>query len=112
MYFVTAGFTEPTKTQALIEFLQSARREELTDAMEEEAGVRYLETYFPILGFGEHTYEMWWEIPNWAALDDLRASEAGTAFTERLLEFVDQSKPATSRALRTAEDVQVTEPED
>lgn len=112
MYYVTSGYSKPDQTQAFKEWIQSAEHEDLAAAVEAETGVRYVETYFPILGFGEYTYEIWWELPDWGALDDLRRSEAGTEMIQQMLTFVDQSRSGTARALRTAADVKVTEPDD
>lgn len=112
MYFVTSGYTEANENRAFKEWLQSDEVENLTARIEEETGVRYVNTYFTILGFGEYTFETWWELPDWAALDELRDSEAGTELMGKMLTFVDQSRSGTARALRTPDDVQVTEPEE
>lgn len=110
MYVVISGYTEPNESQAFKEWLLSDEVEDLTAQIEEETGVRYVETYFTILGFGEYTFETWWELPTWAGLDEMRESEAAIEFTSKMLTFTDQSRSGTARALRTPADVQVTEP--
>lgn len=112
MYLVTSGYVEPDQMESFTEWVRSGEAEDLQARIEAETGVRYVETYFPILGFGEFTYETWWELPDWATLDEMRDSDAGSEYTRTVLTFVDQSRPTRSRALRTAADVKVTEPEE
>lgn len=112
MYLVASAHTKPGKNQEFKEWLQSDEVEELVSRIEEESGVRYIQTYFSILGFGEYTYETWWELDDWSDVDRLRDSEASTEFAEKALTFIDQSRSSSTRVLRTPGDVQVTEPAD
>lgn len=112
MYFVTSGHLEPTEMESFTEWVQSGAAEDLRAQIEEEANVRYVDTYFSILGFGEYAYETWWELPDWAALDAMRESDAATEHAREALRFVDQTRSTESRVLRTPDDVKVTQPEE
>lgn len=112
MYIVISGYVKPDQMGSFKEWVQSGEAEDLQAQIQEEAGARYVETYFPILGFGEYTYETWWEVPDWATLDEMRESGAVQEYMRTVLTFVDQSRSGSTRALRTAADVKVTEPGD
>ena len=112
MYIVFSAHTKPGKNQEFKEWLQTDEVEELISRIEDESGIRYIQTYFSILGFGEYTYETWYELDEWSDLDRLRDSEASTEFAEKALTFIDQSRSSSTRVLRTSSDVQITEPDD
>jgi hypothetical protein len=63
------------------------------------------------MGFGEYDVEDWWEIPDWAAFDKSRTSKAGDLLFARFneLDFLDSSKPSSTRMLRTNSDVRIFE---
>ena len=79
---------------------------------ERETGMKYVGTYWTVLGFGEFDCEDWWETPNWAAIDTLRGSAAMEKLFLRIweLDFTDNSRNAQQRMLRTTEDIRTFSP--
>jgi hypothetical protein len=66
----------PGKATEYQKWLKSDKMKDLFNQLENETGMRHLNTYMPILGLGDYDCEDWYIIPNWAALDKLRSSKA------------------------------------
>lgn len=111
MYYVNSYYLKEDKAIEYQKWLLSDEAKQLFADVEAETGWHYVETYWPIMGFGEYDVEDWWELPDWAAFDKSRASKA----TERLmsrwneLDFGDPSRPASTRMLRSTSDVKIFE---
>jgi hypothetical protein len=112
MYWVTSFYLKEHKAAAYQEWLQSEEARQLQAAVEEETGMRFVDVYWPILGFGEYDCESWWEVPDWAALDAIRISEAIDRMQARLfeLDFFDGTRGQLTRMMRTTADVRIQEP--
>ena len=77
---------------------------------EKETGIKYINTYVAILGTEERdSWEDWFEIENWAALDKMRGSPAGDEWTKKTWNFLDQHTGKT-RVVRTINDVMTYSP--
>jgi type I restriction-modification system DNA methylase subunit len=81
------------------------------ERFEDETGWKYVETYFPIMGFGDDAVEDWFEIPNWAALDTyMRKSLVSDEWTKKPWDFMDMTRATSSVVYRTAQDVKIPTP--
>lgn len=109
MYYVNSYNLKEDKAVEYQKWLQSDEAKGLFAEVEAESGWRYVETYWPIMGFGEYDVEDWWEIPDWAAFDKSRTSEATDRLMSRWneLDFADFSRPSLARMLRTNSDVRI-----
>jgi hypothetical protein len=112
MFWVSSYYLKPEKTSAYQQWLLSPEAKTLTADAERETGMKYVGTYWTVLGFGDFDCEDWWEVPSWAAFDALRDSQA----TEKLfmrtweLDFTYNSRSAQQRMLRTTEDIRTYSP--
>jgi len=80
MYYVSSYHLKENKATEYQKWLLSEEAKQLMGEIQQETGMRYVDTYWSILGFGEYEVEDWWELPNWAALDRLRESDATKKF--------------------------------
>jgi hypothetical protein len=110
IYWVTTYFVKAEKGDQFKQWLMGAEAKQLLEQFRAETGLKYLGTYAPILGFGDYDAEDWFEAPDWAALDKLRDSKAGVQWTLKTWDFIDQTRPMRSRAMRTVQDVMITAP--
>jgi hypothetical protein len=112
MYWVSSFYLKEHKGAAYQKWLQSEEARQLHAAVEEETGMRFIDVYWSILGFGEYDCESWWEVPDWAALDAMRTSEAIDRLIERTVEldFSDDARGQQTRMMRTTADVLVPKP--
>lgn len=80
--------------------------------VEAETGMKFMNTYWTVLGFGEFDCEDWWEIPNWATIDKVRESRAVEKLFMRTweLNFSDSSRNPRQRILRTTKDIRTYSP--
>lgn len=107
MFWVTSFFLKENKASDYQQWLLSAEARTLIANVEAEIGMKYVNTYWTVMGFGEFDCEEWWEIPNWAAIDKLRESKAADKFFLRSWElgFADNSRSFQQRVLRTTRDI-------
>jgi hypothetical protein len=103
------------KYKAYKSFLNSKAFKRIWAEVEEETGVRYVETYFTIIPSSHEAgdYEVYqiWELPDHAAMDKMRRSAAVSKLFEASHGFA-ESKPSKSVLLRKASDVKILfEPE-
>lgn len=112
MYWVSTYFLKENKGGEYQRWLQSEEAKNLFAGIQKETGMRYMQTYWPILGFGEYDCEDWYEVPNWASLDKIRDSESLTQFFSRMyeLDFYDNTRQGSNRMLRATTDVMIFEP--
>ena len=111
MYYVNSYNLKEDKAIEYQKWLLSDEAKGLFVDFEAETGWRYIETYWPIMGFGEYDVEDWWEIPDWAAFDKSRTSKAADRLMGRWneLDFLDSSRPSLARVLRSNSDVRIFE---
>lgn len=107
MYIASSYYLEPDMAQDYKDWLQSEETADLFSRLEEETGFEYIETYFTIYGFGEYNCETWWRISDWSDVGNMRESDAGAEWLLQGQQFVDESRPFDSRALRSTSDVKV-----
>ncbi len=112
MFWVNSYYLNPAKSSAYQQWLRSPEAKTLIADAERETGMKYVGTYWTILGFGDFDCEDWWELPNWAAVDRFRESKAMEKFFMRSweLDFADLSRSGRTRMLRTTEDVKTYSP--
>jgi hypothetical protein len=110
IYWVMSYYIVQEKASEYQKWLKSDRAKELFAEFEKETGFKYLDTYFPILGFGDYDCEDWYVANDFSAFDKLRTSKAGNNLSIETWDFLDQTRPMKSRIMRTAEDVLVFEP--
>lgn len=113
MFWVSTYFLKENKGGEYQQWLQSDEAKNLFAGIEEETGMRYIQTYWPILGFGEYDCEDWYELPNWASLDKIRDSKSLAQFFNRTyeLDFFNNDRPVSNRMLRATTDVMIFEPD-
>ena len=111
MFWVFRRYIKEGKAMTAKEFVLSEEWKKLSDDVEKETGIRFVEVYWNVLG-GEFDTEAWYEVPNWAAIDSWRESKAVQKAGSRLneLDFIDTSRPGQTLMLRTTEDVKLPEP--
>ncbi len=110
IYWVVNYDVKPDRHGDYQKWLNSNDARALFGQFEKETGAKYLNTYFPILGFGEYSCEDWFEVPNWAAVDKFRESKAFDEFVKKTWDLIDQTKAGKTRVMRTATDVRVYQP--
>jgi hypothetical protein len=110
MFWVGRYYIKAEKFAEYQKWLLSNKAKDLQKRIEKETGIKYINTYFPILGFGNDVIEDWAEIPNWAALDKIRTSKAWQEYTDETWEFSDNTRFASNVVYRTTSDVQVPVP--
>lgn len=110
IYWVTSYYVVLEKMSEYQKWLKSDRAKKLAAEFEKETGIKFLNTYFTILGFGDYDCEDWFVVPDWSALDKIRTSKAWEKLMVETWDFGDPTKPMKARAMRTAEDLLVFEP--
>ena len=110
VYWVSSYYVKPEKAADYQKWLNSQQARQLFKRFERETGFKYLNTYVPILGFGDYDAEDWYVAPDWTAFDKLRASKAGEEWVAKTWDLLDQTRAAKSRAMRTAQEVKVFGP--
>ncbi len=112
MFWVSSYYVKPDKASAFQQWLQSPEAKALTAEAERETGMKYIDTYWTVLGFGDFDCEDWWAVPNWAAIDAVRESKAIEKLFMRSwqLDFIDTSRSGRQRMLRTTADIKTYGP--
>lgn len=111
MYVASSYQLQPANARDYKEWLLSDEAADLFSRIEDDTGFGYDETYFTIYGFGEYGCETWWEVADWGVLGNLRDSDAGSEWLRVSQQYIDETRPFDSRALRTASDIRVFDPE-
>lgn len=111
MYVASSYHLKPEKAQDYKEWLLSEEAADLFSRFEEETGFGYVETYFTIYGFGDYGCETWWEVDDWGVLGNVRGSDAGAEWLRLGRQYIDETRPFDSRAVRTTEDIMVFDSE-
>jgi hypothetical protein len=111
IYWVTTYYIVQEKASEYQNWLKSDRAKELSAEFEKETGFKYLDTYFPILGFGKYDCEDWFVAPDWSSFDKIRTSKASEKMMVETWDFIDQTRPTISRVMRTAQEVMISKPE-
>jgi len=107
MFFASKYYIKAEKMAEFQKWLLSSDAKDLIKRFEKETGFKYVDTYFPILGFGEDAIVDWYEIPNWATLDKIRTSKVMEEMSNKTWDFMDTSRFASSVVYRTTNDVQI-----
>jgi hypothetical protein len=110
VYYVTPYFLKPDKAAAFRDWLNSNKAKRLIKAFEKETGIKYIGTFFPVMGFGEYDAEDWYEMKEYGDFDKIRASKTFTAIFEETYSFLDMTHTVASRMYRSASDVKIFEP--
>jgi len=112
MYYVSSYYLKENKALEYQQWLLGEEASQLFAEVEKETGMHYMETFWPILGFGEYDAEDWWELPNWATLDALRDSKGMDKLLARAdeLGFYDPTRPGSTRMMRSTREVKIMEP--
>ncbi len=110
VYYVTPYFLKPDKVSGFRDLLNSAKAKKLIKGVEKETAVKYIGTFFPVLGFGEYDAEDWWEMKDYATFDKIRDSKAWDAMFAEVFPFLDLSHSAPARLYRSASDVKIFAP--
>jgi len=110
MFFAWKYYIKCEKMAEFQKWLLSDEAKDLIKRFERETGWKYIDTYFPILNFGEDAVVDWYEIPNWAALDKSRTSKVWQEMSDKTWDFMDCSRFASNVVYRTTSDVHITPP--
>jgi hypothetical protein len=110
IYWATSYFLKPARAGDYKKWLGSKEAKSISKSIEKETGIKYLNTYFSILGLGECDAEDWMAAPDWASIDKIRGSKSWVRWAEKTWDMVDQSRSFKSRVMRTATDVKVFVP--
>jgi hypothetical protein len=109
IYVVMTYFLAPGKVTEYQNWLKSDRAKKLTAQCEKETGIKYLNTYMPILGLGDYDCEDWFVAPDWSAFDKIRASKAWDDWNIETWDFMDQTTPMKTRIMRVIQETKITE---
>jgi len=110
MFYVSRYYLKAEKMADYQKWLLSDEAKSLIKRFEDETGWKYVETYFPIMGFGDDAVEDWFEIPNWAALDIMRKSLVADEWMKKTWDFMDMTRATSSVVYRKAQDVKIPTP--
>jgi hypothetical protein len=110
VYYVTPYFLKSDKAAAFRDWLNSDKAKKLIGVCEKETGIKYIGTFFSVLGFGEYDAEDWWEMKKYGDLDKIRESKAWDAMFAEVFPFLDLTHTVPSRMYRSASDVKIFEP--
>lgn len=110
IYWVMSYYLNQEKATEFQNYVKSDRAKELIAEIEKETGIKYLDTYMPILGFGKYDCEDWFVASDWSAFDKLRSSQAFTKLNVETWDFIDQTRPMRSRVMRTIQETQIVKP--
>jgi len=110
MFLVSRYYVKAEKMAEYQKWLISDEGKDLIKRVSKELGWKYIETYFPILGFGDDAVEDWFEVPNWASLDKIRTAKTMQEMSDKTWDFMDTTRFSSAVAYRTASDVQVFPP--
>jgi len=112
MYYVSSYYLKENKALEYQQWLLGEEASQMFADIEKETAMHYMDTFWPILGFGEVDAEDWWEVPNWAALDTIRESKGMGAMFTRLdeLGFFDPTRSGSTRMMRSTREVKIMEP--
>lgn len=110
IYWMTGYNLREGKSRAYKTFLNSRAFKKLCAQVESETSMKYVVTYFTILPSsleaGDYDAYDFWELPNHAAMDRIRKSDAAAKLAEASYGFI-ESKPSKSVILRKASDVKI-----
>jgi hypothetical protein len=90
-------------------WLKSDRAKKLSAQLEKETGIKYLNTYMPILGLGDYDCEDWLIAPDWSAFDKIRASKAWDDINIETWDFIDLTRPMKTRIMRVIQETKTSE---
>ena len=76
IFWVWNYYGKPGKVMEYIKWLKSDEAKLLASQIQEETGVKYVNTYTTIHGFGDYDAEDWWAAPDWASFDKMRDCKA------------------------------------
>ncbi len=110
MFLASKYYIKAEKTAEFQKWLLSDDAKDLIKKFEKETGFKYIDTYFPILGFGDDAIVDWYEIPNWATLDKVRTSKTMQEMSDKTWDFMDNTRFVSSVVYRATSDVQVFAP--
>lgn len=110
MFLASKYYIRPEKVAEYQKWLLSDHTKDLIKRYEKETDFKYIDTYFPILGFGDDAIVDWYEIPNWASFDKIRTSKTVQEFSDQMWDFLDTSRFVSSVVSRTTSDVQISAP--
>jgi hypothetical protein len=110
MFLAAKYYIKAEKMAEYRKWLLSDDAKDLFKREEKETGFKYIDTYFPILGFGDDAIIDWYEIPNWATLDKIRASKTMQEYSDKTWDFTDNTRFVSSVVYRTTSDVQTPVP--
>ncbi len=90
---------------------KSSGAKAIRDKFEKQTGIKYINTYWKVLGFGDYDCEDWFELPNWAAMDKIRdAMSIMEQLYKETWKMMDMTREGKNRVVRTTEDVMVPNP--
>ena len=110
MFLASKYYVKAEKMADFQKWLLSSDAKDLIKRLEKEIGIKYIDTYVPILGFGDDAIVDWYEIPNWATLDKVRTSKTMQEMSDKTWDFMDTTRFVSSVVYRTTSDVQITAP--
>ena len=110
MFLASKYYVKTEKMAEYQKWLLSSEGKDLLKRFEKESGFKYIDTYFPILGFGDDAIIDWYEIPNWATLDKIRTSKTMQEYSDKTWDFMDTTRFVSSVVYRSTSDVQVFAP--
>jgi len=112
MYYVSSYYLKENKALEFQQWLLGEEASQIFADVEKETGMHYMDSFWPILGFGEYDVEDWWEVPNWATLDTIRDSKGMDKLFSRTVElgFYEPSRTQSTRMMRSTREVKIMEP--
>jgi hypothetical protein len=109
VYYVTPYFLKSDEAAAYRDWLNSRKAKRLVKAYEKETGIKYIGTFFSVLGFGEYDAEDWWEMKEYGDFDKTRESKVQDEIMAEVYPFIDMTRNVPARLYRSASDVRIFE---
>jgi hypothetical protein len=111
LYWVQSYYIAQNKQMEYHNWMKSSEAKELRQRFERQTGIKYVDTYWKVLGFGDYDCEDWYELPNWAAMDKIRdAMSVMEEMYKATWKLVDTTRGSKLRVVRTTEDVMTPKP--
>ncbi len=80
--------------------MESEENRKLWEQIEQETGVKYLDTFFTLFAIGDRDCETWWIMPDWDSIGKLRACKSFQEWVVKVHdEFLEPTKGLKRRIM-------------
>ncbi len=83
MFIAAKYYVKMEKMADYRKWLLSDDAKSLIRRVEKDLGIKHIDTYFPVMGFGDDAVIDWYEAPNWAAFDKTTTSKTMQEYSDK-----------------------------